>query len=281
MNISTGFFLLCAVAAPLGLSARPPVRPQADDPNRMTVMWSDPSRPGLLKVNLLSGGITVKTHEGQEVIIEARAGRRRRPAPAESAGLRRIDTGTAGLIVEEENNVMSVGTNWFSFNSADITIQVPARTNLSLKTLNGGNILVDGVEGEIEVTNLNGGVTLNNVAGSVVAHSMNGKVVAALRQVTENKPMAFTSMNGSIDVTLPASAKANLKMRTDNGEVYSDFEIERKASPPLPLISGPRNRNGRQRLEIGTNMYGAINSGGPDFDLRTFNGNIYIRKAAK
>ena len=281
MKILKNFVLIAAVSLLLSLWVVAPVRAQQSNPDRITAKWSDPSRPGLLKVSLLSGGIHVKTHDGGDVIIEAGPGRGRRPAPAESAGLRRIDKGASGLIVEEENNVMSVRNGWFGFDSSDIAIQVPARTNLSLKTLNGGNIVVDGVEGEIEVTNLNGGVTLNNVAGSVVAHSMNGKVIALLRQVTENKPMAFTSMNGSIDVTLPSSVKANLKMRTDIGEVYSDFEIERRPSNSPPAAVGLRNRNGRYHFELGTNMLGTINSGGPDFDLRTFNGNIYIRKAAK
>jgi hypothetical protein len=28
-------------------------------------------------------------------------------------------------------------------------------------------------------------------------------------------------------------------------------------------------------------IYGTINGGGPDFELRTFNGNIYLRKSAR
>src|SRR2546422_7255843 len=40
--------------------------------DRVTVSWSDPSRPGLLKVTLIQGGITVKTHSGNNVIIEGK-----------------------------------------------------------------------------------------------------------------------------------------------------------------------------------------------------------------
>ncbi len=38
------------------------------------------------------------------------------------------------------------------------------------------------------------------------------------------KAMAFTSLNGVIDVTLPASTRANLKLRSDMGDVYTDFQ---------------------------------------------------------
>ncbi len=109
---------------------------------------------------------------------------------------------------------------------------------------------------------------------------MNGKGVASLRQATANKPMAFTSMNGNIDVTLPPSLKANMKMRTDNGEIYSDFDIQIRPSN-VPTTTDNRSRGGPFRVELDKNVLGAVNGGGPDFDLRTLNGNIYIRKGTQ
>ena len=44
--------------------------------------------------------------------------------------------------------------------------------------------------------------------------------------VDPNKPLSFSSMNGTIDVTLPADFKANVKLRTDHGEIYSDFDFK-------------------------------------------------------
>src|SRR2546427_6642503 len=94
-------FIAILVAAPL----------RAQDPDHVTVNWSDPSRPGLLKINLLNGAITVKTHSGRDVIVQAKAvNSNRRTAPAEAGGLRRIDNNATGLRVEEENNVTTVGT---------------------------------------------------------------------------------------------------------------------------------------------------------------------------
>jgi hypothetical protein len=276
-RIHIGIFIAIAVSAWSGAL----VWSQDANGDRITVSWSDPSRPGLLKVNLIQGGITVKTHSGNNVIVEGRSrgGNNRRPAPPDAGGLRRIDGPASGLVVEESNNVISVATQSFS-RFVDLDIQVPSKTSLNLKTMNGGNIVIEGVDGEIEVTNMNGGVTLNNISGSVVAHSMNGKVVASLRQATANKPMAFTSMNGNIDVTLPPSLKANMKMRTDNGEIYSDFDIQIRPSNG-PTTTDNRSRGGPFRVELDKNVLGAVNGGGPDFDLRTLNGNIYIRKGTQ
>ena len=248
---------------------------QSDSGNRFVVNFSDPSRPGLLKVNLFNNGITVRSYTGKEIIVEttSRRGRRQRPDTTPD-GLRRIDTNVAGLTIEEENNVMSVNARNPN-DSGDLDIQVPVKTNLNLRTVNGGNITVEGVEGEIEVSNTNGGVMLNNVAGSVVAQATNGRIVASLRDITPNKPMSFISQNANIDITLPPSAKANLRMRTNNGAIYSDFDIQ--LQPTTPTVQGRPGKNGF-RIETDRTIIGTINGGGSDFDVQTLNGNIYIRK---
>ena len=53
-----------------------------------------------------------------------------------------------------------------------------------------------------------------------------------------DKAMAFTSFNGPVDVTLPATIKANLKMRSDQGEIFTDFDVQlrppRRRPPTRP-----------------------------------------------
>jgi DUF4097 and DUF4098 domain-containing protein YvlB len=136
------------------------------------------------------------------------------------------------------------------------------------------------------------------VGGSVVAHTVNGKLLATIARATPQQPMAFTSLNGSVDVTLPANVKANLKLRSDQGDVYTDFDLQQvrqdAANPnpnqnPNPNVDIDRNRLRRdivrqradlqrRRVEIDNAIYGSINGGGPDFEMRTFNGNVYVRK---
>jgi DUF4097 and DUF4098 domain-containing protein YvlB len=163
----------------------------------------------------------------------------------------------------------------------DFTIEVPLRTNLELETVMG-SVTVEGVEGELEVEAVNGAVTLTNVGGSVVAHSVNGKVTATVVRATPQKPMAFTSLNGSVDVTLPATVKANLKLRSDQGDVYTDFDLQLREDPdpnPSPRVDIGRSGRPRAVIAIDKAIYGLINGGGPDFEMRTFNGNVYVRKA--
>ena len=143
--------------------------------------------------------------------------------------------------------------------------------------MNGGTITVENVEGEIEIENVNGPVVLTNVAGSVVANSVNGGVTARLTRVMADKAMAFTSFNGPVDVTLPATIKANLKTAQRSGRRSSPTSTCRCGRRPPDSVT--RTRQGRQfRVEVNRAIYGAVNGGGPEIELRTFNGSVFLRK---
>jgi hypothetical protein len=231
---------------------------------RTTVKFNDPSRPGLLKIDWYNGSISVKTHNSSDVTIDAVRNLNRRPDPPEAAGLRRIDTGVGITIDSDSSNVITISSH-ISQNGGNLEIEVPVKTNLHLQSRNGAIISVDGVEGDIEVSNYNGTVNILNVAGSVVADSHNGKVTVSLRDISPGKPMSFSSMNGSVDLTLPPTSKANVKLRTQNGGIWTDFDIQTQPGSTL-AAQGDKT------------ITGTINGGGADFDLRTHNGNIYLRK---
>jgi hypothetical protein len=246
--------------------------------DQVTVPLSDPSRPGLIDVSLVHGSITVRGTNRKDVLVTARPetdpDRRSRRSDPDATGLRRIPQ-TAGFRITEESNRVKVSADSPN-RGITFEIETPARTNLKLSTVNGGEILVEHVEGELTVSNTNGGITLNGVAGSVMAGTTNGNVRATLTRVTAQKEMAFTSLNGTVDVTLPPTTKANLRLRSNNGDVYSDFDVQLASS--APVVQENRSSNGRYRISRNQSIVGAINGGGPEFELRTFNSNVYVRK---
>jgi DUF4097 and DUF4098 domain-containing protein YvlB len=254
---------------------------QDPQPDRVTVPFSDASRPRVVKCSLLNGAISVKGYDGKDVIVEARPrgdGRHHtRRASEPPAGMHRIDMNTTGLTVEEAENIVTVGTRGFSDN-IDVSIQVPYATSLKLHAVNGGDIVVDHVSGEIEIDNTNGNATATHISGAAIIHALNGKVQATLDKVTADKAMSFSSLNGDIDVTLPADTKARVKMKSDNGEIYSDFDIRIDPSSRQPVVEDNRSGRGKYRVRFEKAMYGAINGGGPEMQFTTFNGNVYIRK---
>ena len=247
-----------------------------DSADRVTVPLSDPSRPALIDVSLVHGSITVRGGNRKDVLVTARGetDRPRRRLDPDASGLRRIPQ-TAGFRISEEGNRVKVSADSPN-RSITFEIEAPTRSNLKLSTVNGGEILVENIEGELDLGNTNGGITLNNVGGAVNASTTNGSVRATMTRITAERTMAFTSLNGTVDVTLPPSTKANLRMRSDNGDVYSDFDVQ--LAPSQPVVQESRSGNGRYRITRNRSIVGAINGGGPDFELRTFNSNVYVRR---
>jgi DUF4097 and DUF4098 domain-containing protein YvlB len=239
------------------------------------VPFSDPSRIGKVEVQLLNGSITVRGENRRDVAVVMRGGTPgrgaiERPAPP---GMKRL-TQAPGFEISEERNEIKIDSGMRN-GGGSLELRVPLRTNLELGSVNGNGITVENVEGELEIESLNGSVTLTNVAGSVVANTQNGGVTAKLSRVMADKPMAFTSFNGKIDVTLPASVKATLKMRSDQGDIFTDFDVQLQQGAP---VTRGRTGGGRTRIEVNRAVYGSVNGGGPEIELRSFNGSIYLRK---
>jgi len=229
---------------------------------------SDPGRPARVIVHTLNGSVRVSVGAPGVVVIETKDMARHKER---GDGLHRIPM-QRGLNAEESENTVTINGGP---PDADGDIMITAPPNTSLKATSiSGEVKVDGLNGDIEANANNGKVVLTNISGSVVASSLNGGVHADIVRVEPNKPMSFSSLNGEIDVTLPADTHARLKMKTDNGELYTDFDVLLEhTGAPIVEEHGHRHRIRQDRT-----TFGAINGGGPEMSFTSLNGNIYIRK---
>jgi DUF4097 and DUF4098 domain-containing protein YvlB len=250
-----------------------------ESPDHVTVPLTDPSRPAVVHASLINGGITVTGYSGKDVIVEARPrheGARESKPDRKAEGMHRLDSRGSGLTVDEQDNEVHIGTSAMN-HTVDLNIQVPFHTSLKLKCLNDGDIKVEHVTGEVDADDLNGPVRLLNISGAVVAHSLNGDVVVTFDQTTPGKAMSFSTMNGDVDVTFPADVKARVKLKSDNGEVYSDFDVHPEAAPNSPKMTETHGKDGHFRVHFDKVVYGSINGGGAEMQFTTFNGKIYLR----
>ncbi|MGD9401230.1 MAG: DUF4097 family beta strand repeat-containing protein [bacterium] len=271
--------LLGPVASAAGVSA--------DNDGEISVELTHPDKPCYVECALVSGGITVMAYEGKEVKVQARKREteewvdwdddEEEEEAMSRQGLKKIPVSSSAFEVEEDdNNVIISAESWMS--PIDIVIKVPTRTSLGLTTINAGDIEVSGVTGEIEAENINGDIVLAGISGSVVAYVQNGELEAEMKSVTPGKAMSFASFNGDVDVTLPASVKATVRLSTHTGDAYTDFDIKAIKMPAEVIEENEDAGEGRYSVRIEDAFYGNINGGGPDYDFSTFNGDIFIRK---
>ena len=263
---------LLGIALALGCLAQA----QETSGQRVVVPARNTSRPRKVTAHQMSGSITVKAYSGREVIVETAPGQSRGRDSQESVppGMHRIDLPPRGLSVEEEDNQINVHVPIGGH--AALTISVPPDTSLDLHTMSG-EINVEGVTGEIVVDTMNGKVSLTGIGGNVLAHSMNGTLMVAMDSVDAAKPLSFTTMNGTIDVTLPTDYKGNVKLSTNHGAIYSDFDVKIGGGT---ITQSNTSADGKFKVTIDRDrtFTGTINGGGPEATFKTFNGTIYIRK---
>ena len=182
------------------------------------------------------------------------------------------------LEVEEDNNIMKVETESWKY-TIDISLKVPVKTSLKLSTVNSGDITVQNLTGNLEIENVNGYIRLTDISGSVVANTHNGDLTVTFQRIDPDRPMAFGTFNGDVDVTFPGDLKANVKIKTEQGEIYSDFKIDQTENPVKVIEKKSHKKDGKYKVRIERAFYGTINGGGQDMQFNSFNGDILIRKS--
>jgi hypothetical protein len=191
------------------------------------------------------------------------------------AGMRRIPNAAIGLEVEEKGNRVEIGAESWA-RPIDLRIEVPRASSVEASTVNDGDLVVRGLSGEISLSNTNGEIEIADVTGPVSASTVNGGITVAFAGSMAKAAMAFSTLNGDIDLTLPGGAAIDVLLRSDNGEIYSDFEVD--LAPVSSRIEEDRQK-GRYRVSIARELSGRIGGGGPELFLKTFNGDILLRRA--
>jgi len=90
--------------------------------------------------------------------------------------------------------------------------------------------------------------------------------------------MSFSSFNGDVDVSLPASLKAKVKIKTTMGEIFTDFDLTEIENPERVTHKPRRNSDGRYKVKVDRAFWGAIGDGDQVMEFSSFNGDIFIRK---
>lgn len=241
---------------------------------QIAVPLSRPGQAGSLKVNMVHGNLSVQGYDGKEVVIRVRGKAGREEKAREKEGLRRISSGGFGLEVREEDNAVRVEVSPVG-KLEGLEILVPYNFSLKLETVSANRLEVKGVRGEMEVNNVNGDILMENVQGSAVVNTVNGDIRASFSKITPGVPMAFTNLNGKVEVNMPAGTAFSLKAKTEHGGVFTDFDINlRNTAEPLQTS----RKQGVYKVSLENWTIGDINGGGPEYLMKSLNGDIMIRK---
>jgi hypothetical protein len=138
----------------------------------------------------------------------------------------------------------------------DYRVSVPRSARVRVGTVNG-RVEVDGVGAALKASTVNGSVDVTGAGGEVEASAVNGSVDVVMARVDPSGRSALSTTNGSVRLTLPLEASADIEAHTVNGSVGCDFELADASKS-------------RRKIE------GRIGSGGARFELGTVNGSAHI-----
>ena len=284
----------------------------------MTVEFSDPAKPGVVKVVSGNGDVTVTGYDGNEVIIKTKSEVKNlvnTPENEKAKGLKRISGTSFNVVTVEDENAVVITRSLKD--EIDLFLQVPFKTSLIIgggdvvtgvsvhiveknkttgtrnqvpvpiiggktRRIIEGDVVVENVSGEMEINTIDGDITLQEISGNVVAHSVDGDLLIILNSVDKEKPMSLSTVEGDIDVTLPADLKADLTLKTVDGEIYSGFDMDIVRNPEVVKEVKEKRHTGYPDIlrfyGTGNIISAKINGGGTEIQMTTIDGDIFIRK---
>jgi DUF4097 and DUF4098 domain-containing protein YvlB len=246
----------------------------AQKDGEFSVPLSDPAKKGKLKVDVKYGSITVKGTGRKDILVRYSSEDDDDKNSESRGGLRKIGGGTMDLEVSEADNSVRIESNSWS-KKTNLTVEVPSAFDLIVIGYNDSDLLVSNIQGEVELTSYNGEIEASDISGSVVATTYNGDIKVTFVKVTEATPMSYSTYNGDIDLSFPSTLKASLKMKTEQGEIFTDFDVNLVKSGP---VQKKDSKSGTFKVVVDEWVKGDVNGGGPEFSMKNYNGDILIRK---
>jgi len=260
-----------------------------EEPVQRTLHFAG-SGPHTLEVRTISGDIRVEAYDGADVImIATRSTSAESSADFEAAQrdvtldvadgadtikvvARYIDGETCGEEIHHQRD-----RDWPDYQVRyDFTIRVPRDTRLVLCTINEGHLNVKGTRADFVLRSVNGPIDMADMGGSGEATTVNGAVKGSFSAPPRGDSV-FRTVNGSIVLTMPPSFAADLKLKTFNGGLYTDFDAQPTAARVAPIPE----RKGKQTIyQVNPFAMVRIGKGGPEVTMDTLNGDVRILRAA-
>jgi hypothetical protein len=201
-----------------------------------------------------NGGIEVTAGDGADVRIEAKVSAVASTDEEARRMVSQVRIRTSGTVSADGPGMRS--HDWWS---VSYRLTVPARTDLDLRTQNGG-INLTGVRGRTEFTTMNGGVHVSDAGGALHGRTTNGGVKVALTGAQwDGEGLDVTTTNGGVTLEVPADYNAHLETGTVNGGISIDF---------------PVRVQGRIDRQLSTDL----GSGGATIRAVTTNGGVKVRR---
>ncbi len=231
-----------------------------------------------IEITNLLGQISLQNSTGNSIVIESDF---KVDRPSRADGLKLLgameDNTELGVNVSEENGIVSIQGATKQVREFKYKILIPAGMEVSLdygSPFANGDIIIDSFNGSMEIKTLSSNVKITNSSGPFTVNSISGNVEVVFDKINQSEPTSLASVSGFIDVTVPASEKANFEISNITGNVYNNLDLKGNS----PAKGKDDRAYGMDAIkQHGGNSF-TMNGGGQKVYLKGISGNIYLRK---
>jgi DUF4097 and DUF4098 domain-containing protein YvlB len=139
------------------------------------------------------------------------------------------------------------------------TLHVPQNARIDKVNLVNGSLTIAKITGEVNANLVNGKVQASDLTGTADLATVNGTIDATYNSLKNVQEIKLKSVNGTVNLTLPPSANADVDASVTNGSITTGFPLTVK---------------GRF---VGKSMSGTLGSGGVHIELSNVNGSIKLQ----
>ena len=214
---------------------------------------------GRLSLENVNGSISIEGGDGDQVVITAH-----KKADNQEAldGIEiNIDATPSRISIDTD---LPESKGWWGGNksgaSVSYEVSVPSNIDLdAISSVNGG-IDISGVFGAVKAETVNGSIDVEDASGDAKLETVNGSIDARFSSVTGDQRINCDTVNGKINLTLPANGDASVSVETVNGSIDgSDFGLK------------------VDKGFVGRSLDGDIGNGSARITANTVNGGVKIR----
>ena len=173
----------------------------------------------------------------------------------------KIDSKPEYFAVDTDYNNWNGQKNWGRNRRLEVQFKltVPRTAFLDeIETVNG-SVTVSNFTNYTKISAVNGSVKATNLRGTAKLSTVNGSTNADFDQLQPTSKINLSTVNGSVNLTIPSDTNATVKADTVNGSIKNDFG--------LPVRKGKY---------VGKDLYGKIGSGETEIKLNSVNGGLSI-----
>lgn len=124
-----------------------------------------------------------------------------------------------------------------------------------------GDVIAEDIQGAVEAETVSGSVKLRGISGAdvVKGKTMSGNTIY-YGDVSSTGRYSLEAHSGNVEMSIPSGSAFDLTASTFSGTIKTDFKV---------MVSGKLSKK---------KISGSVNGGGADVKLKTFSGNVYLKK---